>query len=49
MREISLLTEELLPPQEGLCSMQLVGWLVGWLVVCLFKLGVFHPIVLTYY
>jgi len=32
---ISWLTEELLPPQEGFCSMQLVGWMVSCLFVCL--------------
>jgi hypothetical protein len=29
---ISWLTEDLLASQDGLCSMELVGWLVDWLV-----------------
>jgi len=31
MRANSWLAEGLLTSQEGLCSMELVGWLVGWL------------------
>jgi len=38
MRGISLLAEELLASQEGLCSMELDNYLVGCLVACLFAL-----------
>jgi hypothetical protein len=42
MQGISWLAEELLASQEGLCSVELVGWLAGWLAGWVGRLSQWH-------